>query len=78
MYKIKFSEEASRDIDEIIDYISDELMNPISAIGLIDNLQKTIKKRLELFPYAYPVYAFLESLGIEYRKNGYWKFYGFL
>lgn len=69
MYKIEFSDKAYKDLDEISDYISDELLNPVAAINLIDELEATIKKRLELFPYAYPVHTFLEILGIEYRRT---------
>jgi len=44
-------------------------MNPEAAINVTDDLERTIQKRLELFPYAYPVHSFLESLGIEYRRT---------
>jgi len=69
MYKIEFSDKAYKDLDEISDYISDELLNPVAAINLIDELETTIKKRLELFPYSYPVHTFIEVLGIEYRRT---------
>ena len=32
-------------------------------------LHKTLNKRLEVFPYSYPVHSYLESLGIEYRRT---------
>ena len=68
-YLIKMTNTANKNIDDISDYISDELMNPVAAVDLIDDLERTIKKRLDTFPYAYPIHTFLESLGIEYRRT---------
>jgi len=68
-YVIKLSNTANKNLDDISDYISEELMSPIVAMDLIDELEMTIQKRLELFPYAYPVHTFLESLGTEYRRT---------
>jgi len=68
-YLIKMTNTANRNMDDISDYISDELMNPVAAMDLIDDLERTIKKRLDIFPYGYPVHTFLESLGIEYRRT---------
>lgn len=69
MYKIEMSDKADKDLEDIFDYISDELFNPLAAIDLMDTLEETIQRRLEQFPYAYPVHTFLESLGIEYRRT---------
>jgi len=68
-YLIKMTNTADKNMDDISDYISDELMNPVAAMDLLNDLERTIQKRLELFPYAYPVHSFLESLGIEYRRT---------
>ena len=68
-YKVKISDRADKDLNEIANYIADELLSPEVAINLILELEATLYKRLDTFPYAYPVHAFLESLGIEYRRT---------
>ena len=69
LYKVKISDRADKDLSDIADYIADELLSPEGAINLIQELEATLYKRLDTFPYAYPIHAFLESLGIEYRRT---------
>jgi len=69
MYDVELSKKAKQDLNEIIDYIAYDLSSPATAIEWADDFERTLEKRLELFPYAYPVHAFLESLGIEYRRT---------
>ena len=69
MYKILLSDEAEKDLHDIADYISEQLQNPISAVKTIDKIEKTLIKRLEVFPHSYPVHSYLESFGIEYRRT---------
>ena len=69
MYKVLLSNEAEQDLHDIADYISEQLQNPISAVRTIAKIEKTLNKRLEAFPYSYPVHSYLESLGIEYRRT---------
>jgi len=68
-YNVVISREADKDLNDIADYIADELLSPEVAIDLIQNLEATMYKRLDTFPHAYPVHAFLESLGTEYRRT---------
>lgn len=63
------SKRARQDLNDIADYIANELQNPHAAIELIEDIEATLEKRLNTFPYAYPVHSFLESLGIEYRRT---------
>ena len=68
-YRVKISDKADGDLNDIADYIADELLSPEVAIDLVVNLEKTLYKRLDTFPHSYPVHAYLESLGIEYRRT---------
>ena len=69
MYKVLLSDEAEKDLHKIVYYINEQLQNPISAVKTISKIEKTLNKRLEVFPYSYPVHSYLESFGIEYRRT---------
>ena len=68
-YKVKLSDKADKDLNNIANYISDELSSPEVAIDLVINFEKTLYKRLDTFPQSYPIHSYLESLGIEYRRT---------
>jgi len=54
-YKVKYSEQAVDDLDEIIRYISQELLSPQSA----DNFFKAVYRKLGFLrenPYMYPLH----------------------
>ena len=54
-FKVKYTEQAVEDIDEIIEYLSDELFSPQSA----ENFFKAMKEKLGLIrghPYIFPFY----------------------
>jgi len=69
MYNVLLSDEAEKDLYDIADYISEQLQNPLSAVKTVDKIEKTLTKRLELFPNSYPIHSYLESLGVEYRRT---------
>jgi len=69
MYDVLLSDEAEKDLHDIADYINEQLQNPLSAIKTVDKIEKTLIKRLEIFPHSYPIHLYLESLGIEYRRT---------
>ena len=54
-FKVKYSEQAANDLDEIIRYISDVLFSPQSA----ENFYKAVNEKLGLLrehPYIFPLY----------------------
>ena len=54
-FNVKFSDQAFDDIDDIIDYIKNELCNPQAAARFFDKInQKTLL--LGKNPYTYPLY----------------------
>lgn len=67
MYRLEFLPIAEQDMVDIVKYISVDLDNPTAADNLAVKLIKSIE-RLQQFPYAYPVYAPLRPLKLEYRK----------
>ena len=69
MYDVKLSEKAEDDLFEIAAYISEQLQNPTAAVNTIAKIEKSLQKRLEILPYAYPIHSYLESFGVEYRRT---------
>jgi len=49
MYKVRYSEAAKRDLEQIGDYIMTELSNPQAALGTVRKIQNSID-RLCTFP----------------------------
>ncbi len=47
-YRIRFTEYADQDIDDILDYIAQD--SPSNAIRFIDKLEQQIAKTLSVFP----------------------------
>jgi toxin ParE1/3/4 len=66
MHKLKYLPLAVRDLNEIVDYISDALHAPKAALDLVDELDRSLL-RLELFPYSCRVYQPIRPLETEYR-----------
>lgn len=50
---VEFSERFLKDLEEIIEYLCFNLLNPKSASDFLDELEKTIE-RICLFPLAFP------------------------
>lgn len=45
-YKLRFLPLFEEDLNEIVDYITNRLKNPIAADALVDDVQKAIQERL--------------------------------
>ena len=67
MYKLEYLPTARQDMIDIVQYISQELKNPIAAERLAIEMVEAAEKIL-IFPYATPVYLPIRSLKHEYRK----------
>ena len=67
MYKLEYLPTTRQDMIDIVQYISQELKNPIAAERLAAEMVETAEKIL-IFPYAAPVYHPIRSLKHEYRK----------
>ena len=67
MYKLEFLPIAKKDIEDIVQYISHNLKNPIAAKKLSNNFIVATNSILE-FPYGYPIYNLFENLKNEYRS----------
>lgn len=52
--KYEFTETAIKDLDEILNYISNVLLNPISAKSFFDNIDEKISKICD-FPESCPI-----------------------
>ncbi len=66
-YEIILSDEAHADIDETLDYIANNLHNPIAARNLLDKTEE-IYNELSLNPYMYAA-----CNDVRLRKEGYRK-----
>ena len=66
-YKLSFLPLFEQDLNEIVDYISIDLINPKAARKLVDDIEKAILKRLET-PLMYAPYESSKT-----RKNSYYK-----
>lgn len=65
-HKLRYSPEAIRDLDEINEYITDELSNPDAAYALIDRILDAAE-RLEAFPESGAPVASVASIPNDYR-----------
>ena len=65
-FKIKYSEQSSSDISDIIDYISDELSNPKAAKKFFMGVSEKIELLREN-PYIFPLYHDRELSAEGYR-----------
>lgn len=68
MYKIRVSDNARKDMEKMVDYISSELNNPAAAYDLLAE----IEKRFELILNNPHMYQLCE--GLKDKKNIYRKF----
>ncbi len=66
-YNYQFTDLALVDIENVLKYISDSLMNKIAAKNLIDLIEKTIEN-ICLYPYSYPdcYYYFIDDITIRH------------
>lgn len=67
MYRIEYLPVARQDMIEIVQYISQELQNPIAANQLAMELIEA-GDGIPRFPYANPSYTPIRPLKHEYRK----------
>lgn len=67
MYNLEYLPFARQDLIEIVTYISQDLQNPTAANRLAEEIVQAAEK-LQLFPYACPVYLPIRPLQWEYRK----------
>lgn len=66
MYELKYLSLAKKDLHGIIDYITNILKAPKSALDLLNDLESSIF-RLQQFPYSCKIYQPVEPLETEYR-----------
>lgn len=66
-YKLRYLKLALSDLQDIVDYVSDELAAPDAAYKLLDKLDEAIS-RLETFPFSGPVTRNMNGLKDEYRS----------
>ena len=67
MYSLHFLPAARQDMTEIVLYISQELLSPLAAKKLTDEMQKAVEG-LTIFPYINAVLQTVKPLKKEYRK----------
>lgn len=68
-YNLRYLPQYERDLNEIVDYISIKLQNPISALKLIDKVEKAILERLN-----YPL-SFEPFNSVKKRVHPYFRIY---
>ena len=76
-YRLRFLPLFIKDLDEIVDYISIHLNNPIAAERLIDDVEKSIMRRLES-PDIFAPYPSVKDREYPYywiRVRNYYVFY---
>jgi addiction module toxin, RelE/StbE family len=66
MYKLKYLPLARKDLQDIVNYIADNLKAPKAAMDLVDAIDSSIQ-RLQQFPYSCKAYLPMEPLDDEYR-----------
>jgi toxin ParE1/3/4 len=66
MYKIRYLPIASKDLQDIVFYILENLKSPKVAMDLIDTLDESIL-RLKQYPYSCALHQPKEPLESEYR-----------
>lgn len=77
MYKIKYTKQAKKDIENIFDYIINKLNNRTAANNLKNKIKKE-EKNIQMFPYGNAEISFVKPLEHKYRKsivNNYELFY---
>ncbi len=66
MYRISYLSLAKKDLNDITNYIADNLKAPKAAIDLLDTLDNFIL-RLKQYPYSCKLYQTIGPLKYEYR-----------
>jgi len=64
--KVHYSEASKRDLEQIGDYIAEELKNPRVALRIITGIQDTIDKLAE-FPLMGPLLSAIVEIDTDYR-----------
>ena len=67
MYKIEYLPIAKQDMTEIVQYISQELCNPVAADNFTDEMIEAADRLCD-FPYINSVHQTIKPLKHEYRK----------
>lgn len=67
MYKIIYTSSAKKDLEEIINYISNKLNNKNAANELIKKIKKE-EKSILIFPHANARYISKSKLEFDYRR----------
>lgn len=67
MYKLEFLSIAKNDLLEIVQYIGNELQNPVAAERLVEKMIAAVEELCQ-FPYAHQVYIPIKPLENEYRR----------
>ncbi|MEK4062482.1 MULTISPECIES: type II toxin-antitoxin system RelE/ParE family toxin [Paenibacillus] len=65
-YKLRYLTLAYLDLQDIVDYVCNELSAPDAANDLVDKFDEAIS-RLELFPFSGPICYNINGLKDEYR-----------
>lgn len=66
MYKLRYSPYAVNDLDEIYDYIQDELQNPVAAQRVVSNILDAVEK-LRNFPKMGSPLSSVTGIESDYR-----------
>lgn len=66
-YKVNISEPSENDLIDIARYISDQVLAPITAIEMIETIEKVLDN-LSYMPYKYPLVADRHLSAMGYRK----------
>lgn len=66
-YKIQLNARAYRDLEEIFEYIANDLQSPEYAKGQTDRLWKSLKT-LEIFPSSHQESLLRSLLSLQYKK----------
>ncbi|GHU44486.1 hypothetical protein FACS1894111_11830 [Clostridia bacterium] len=66
MFKVSYSGTAIKDLEQIGDYIAEQLQNPQAALNTLHNIQDTIDK-LSAFPHMGSLLADVTKTATDYR-----------
>lgn len=74
-YKLKYLPLAKQDLTEIIEYIQNNLQNPIAAENILNKIENAILDRLD-FPESFAIWESKKNKKISLQKNKCWKLFG--
>ena len=66
MAKVHYSDESKRDLEQIGDYIAEDLKNPSAALRIVNDIQDTIDKLAD-FPLMGMLLSGIVEVDTEYR-----------